>query len=273
MREIFFLTCGSFVAPAAAIAPPGLRSRLGLSRMSNTVAVIVRDDGDVTLVDAGWSREACAAPRRTIGLFRSALLGMHVRPGDAIADQLRSLDIQPSQVKTILATHLHLDHIGGACDFPNASVVCTLSELSAARGRRSQGYRAKDLEGDRFRPVELRGPGSYGFSAGHDVFGDGELVLLDGSGHTEGSVAVAICARDRYYLHAGDMVYQTWEYGPGPGAPSLVARFTAWRREQLVQRYGSLRAAEADARRPVIVPSHDAVTLERLPRAPHSAAG
>jgi hypothetical protein len=36
----------------------------------------------------------------------------------------------------------------------------------------------------------------------------------------------------------------------------------------LKQRYASLRDCEADPRRPVLVPSHDAAVFARLPQAP-----
>ena len=66
MREIFFLSCGGFVAPGLVMRPLGPEA-LKASWLSNTVGVAVRDNGDIVLVDAGWDGETCASPARTWG--------------------------------------------------------------------------------------------------------------------------------------------------------------------------------------------------------------
>ena len=202
---------------------------------------------------------------------------MEVKHGDAIVDQLARVGIARDRVKTIVATHLHLDHVGGVCDFPNAELVCSDVELSAARVRpAANGYRPADIEMARVRPVNLGAGPSYGFPASLDLFGDGEVVLLDAHGHTPGLVAVALRARDSApphapcYVHIGDAAYQTWEWGLSPAGPCAISRLTAWRMDLLRLRYASLRDCEADPRRPILVPSHDAAVYERLPHAPEA---
>jgi glyoxylase-like metal-dependent hydrolase (beta-lactamase superfamily II) len=274
VRDVFFLTSGWFNVPAAAVNPlagvPGFHT----FRLSNAVAVIARDNGEVALVDCGWSREECAAPGRTIGRMQARLLGMQVKRGDAIVDQLASVGIAADRVRTVIATHLHLDHVGGVCDFPNAELVCSDVELSAARVRPAgNGYRPADIEMARVRPVNLSAGPSYGFPASLDLFGDGEVVLLDAHGHTPGLVAVAIRGREsgadgRCYVHVGDAAYQAWEWGLAPAGPCAISRMTAWRMDLLRLRYASLRDCEADPRRPILVPSHDATIYAQLPHAP-----
>ena len=277
MRDVFFLTAGWLKAPAAAVRPLAGIPSFQSVRLSNVVAVVVRDSGDVALVDCGWSKEACAGPLRTIGRVQARVVGMDVKRGDAIVDQLAAVGIARDRVKTVVATHLHLDHVGGICDFPDAELVCSDVELSAARVRPpANGYRPADIEMARIRPVNLGAGPSYGFPASHDLFGDGEVVLLDAHGHTPGLVAVALRARDSghahapCYVHVGDAAYQTWEWGLSPAGPCAISRVTAWRMDLLRQRYASLRDCEADPRRPVLVPSHDAQVYERLPHAPEA---
>jgi glyoxylase-like metal-dependent hydrolase (beta-lactamase superfamily II) len=268
VRDLFFLTCGSFRVPAAAVEPRRGVPSLGTEELSNTVGVAVRDDGTVVLIDAGMSRETCASPRRTLGRAQVTFTGVRTRPGDAIVDQLAALGIDRSRVRTIVATHMHFDHVGGAQDFPEAEVVCSDVELSAYRSRVDSGYRAADLEYARMRPVYLGAGPSYGFGASHDVFGDGQIVMLDAHGHTPGIVAVALRTRERCYVHVGDVAYQSWEWGLSPKGPSRLARLIAWRPDLLPMRYSNLRDCEADPRRPVIVPSHDRAVFDALPHAP-----
>ncbi len=275
MRDVFFVSSGWFKAPSAVVDPIARVPSLATRRLSNTVAVIVRDDGDVVLVDCGWSRAQCAQPARAVGRVQARLLGLQVRRGDAVVDQLALMGIAKDRVKTIVATHLHLDHVGGVNDFPDAELVCSDVELSAARGgKATQGYRAYDIATARVRPVNLGAGPSYGFPGSHDLFGDGEVVLLDAHGHTPGLVAVAMRSRGAgpCFVHIGDAAYQSWEWGLSPAGPSVLSRVQAWRRDLLKERYRSLRDCEADPRRPVIVPSHDEEVYGRLPHAPSADA-
>ena len=277
MRDLFFLTCGTFKAPALAVGPS--RRVLPPTKtvdLSNTVAVIVRGAGDVVLVDVGWSAEVCADPAGRLGRVRAFTLGVRARAGDAIVDQLRLLGIDRYRVKTVVATHLHLDHVGGVVDFPDAELVCSDRELAAFRGfPRDPGYRTEDLARvGRIRTVRYDGGPTYGFRASHDLFGDGDVVLLDARGHTSGLAAVALrgAGAERAYVHVGDAVYQSWEYGLAPRGPSALARITAWKKDELATTYASVRSCEADPRRPIVVPSHDANVFARLPHAPRPLA-
>lgn len=269
MRGLFFLSCGGFDAPATMLRPERCS---GVVSMSLTVAVLVRDDGELALIDAGWSEEACADPGKALGRVRVASLGLVAARRDAIAAQLRERGLDPARVRTIVATHLHLDHVEGVCDFPNAEVVTTPREFAAysglPRGVGELGYRAKDLaRAGRIRLVSVDGEPTLGFPASHDLFGDGELRLLDARGHTRGAIAIALRASECDYLHIGDAAYQRWEYGVSPAGPCRLAHVTAWSRRELRRTYGCVRASQTESRAPIIVPSHDRDVFRTLPNA------
>jgi glyoxylase-like metal-dependent hydrolase (beta-lactamase superfamily II) len=274
VKDVFFLTTGVLRAPAHAVLP-SLRRPPGNVKLSVTVAVCTRDDGSVVLVDAGLSEDVCA--RRGLGgALGHAFYGMTSDRNDALAPQLRALGIAPDRVTTILATHLHMDHIGGAADFPRADVHTTTDELVAfSRALRPAAYQGAVLDGIRaVHAVPLEPVPRLGFAASRDVFGDGEIVLLDARGHTAGSVAVAIAAPDgATYLHVGDAVYQRWEVEAE--RPSLLARAIAWNRREHAATARLLRDLErgwpAARGTLTIVPSHDATVFESLPHAPRTA--
>lgn len=269
MQDVFFLTCGHLRAPTFAVGPSVRVSPFRAERLSLTVGVIVRPNGDVALVDAGWSEGTCTSPIRSIGLAHYAYIAPRVRPEDAIVAQLRSFGIEPSRVKSIVATHLHLDHVGGVEDFPNAEVVCTDVELAAYRGRKHLGYRPADLaKAGRIRTIAMASDPSYGFPASHDLFGDGSVVMLDARGHTRGNVAVALRGQRGCFVHIGDAAYQGWEYGLGGKGPSLLGRLGSWDVASAKRTHTAIRACIADPRKPIIVPSHDQAIFATLPRSP-----
>lgn len=266
--ETFFLTSGRLRAPGFAFAERPLKSLLGGLSLSNTVAVHLRPNGDVLLVDAGFSQEIFDDPKKTLGIAQSRVLGV-TKGALGIAVQLERLGISPSRVRTVIATHLHRDHVAGVVDFPNAELICAARELEAFRTRRSTGYDPRDLEHDgRLRALTLRGSPSYGFPCSMDLFGDGSVVLLDARGHTEGSLAVALRGHNGTFVHVGDAVYRRWEYARTSGNPSLLAQMTSHDKKALQRTYCFLRACEADPRRPVLVPSHDEVVFDTLPQTP-----
>jgi len=276
MRDVFFLSCGRLKSPLAALVPkPTVFDALAMATMSITVAVVVRDNGDVALVDAGFSAKACLDAAGTLGALRARMLGTELAAHDSIAHQLRGLGLDPARVKTVIATHLHLDHIGGARDFANAEVVCSEPEFRALfrMPPRDTGYRVDDFAREgRLRIVELGEEPRLGFPKSRDLFGDGEVVLLDAHGHTPGTIAVALRSTDRTFVHVGDAVYQSWEWSEATPGPCAVARFTTQDREALVRTYGAIRTCAADERRPVIVPSHDVDVFRSLPHAPRVVA-
>src|SRR6185437_8155290 len=140
------------------------------ARMTNTVAVVVRDDESVVLVDSGWDAATCEDPRRQLGRVRSAVMGVRLTGADAVAAQLRKLGIGAERVRAVIATHLHLGHVAGVADFPNAEVITSDRELEAYRDTpRAAGYGARDLaRAGRIRPVKLAGTPSYGFHGSAD---------------------------------------------------------------------------------------------------------
>ena len=270
--DTFFLTSGRLRAPGFAFAERPLKSLLGGLSLSNTVAVHLRENGDVVLVDTGFSEAIFADPRRTLGLAQARVLGV-TKGEHAIAKQLEALGIGRSRVTTVVATHLHRDHVSGVVDFPNAELVCGTRELDAFRRKRAPGYDPRDLERNgRLRPIVLAGGPSYGFPTSLDLLGDGTVVLLDAPGHTSGSIAVALRGRSGTFVHVGDAVYRSWEYARTLAAPSLLAQMTAHDRRALSRTYRFIRACEADPRRPVIVPSHDEVVFAALPQTPQRVA-
>jgi len=258
MRRVTFTTTGWMDAPALAF---GLAA-WGVLHIPAVVAVCERDDGSIWLVDAGWSAEVCANPA-ALGKVWSRLLGVRVRDGDDVATQLRRAGLDPARVEAVVATHLHLDHVGGVADFPNAEIIATHDEVAAAyRAHWLRGYRREDL--DRARRLRLVRPQDgplLGFSRTARL--DDEITLLDGPGHTAGHACVLIRSGDDLWLHAGDAAYHRKEMdGAGPGP---FARLMAHDARALRRTHKRLLDSERHGSGPRIVLSHDPETYARLP--------
>ena len=294
VERAWFLTTGMLRSPAAAFAlqnapiadrgrTPGgvgrllgsVLSRVGADFRELPIACLVLEhrrssaspdeEGDVTLVDTGLGAAQCRDPQRELGLT-SLFLGVRAKAGDDIASQLEARGIARKRVKTILATHLHVDHVGGLVDFPDAEVVTTEEELASARERGfMHGFDVAALARvGRFRMTRFHGKALHEFPGSCPAFGhatdeDDGVTLLDARGHTAGSVAVAVSLGDRLLVHLGDAAYTLGEALRETQSP--LAMRTSWDLERQRTTYRAIGrlSRRGDA---TVVTSHDPTTWE-----------
>lgn len=112
-----------------------------------------------------------------------------LKRADVIDMQLRKLGYSVDQVKVVITSHSHLDHIGNIEMFPKAIHVIQKKELYQAwwpeTFQRGGAHVLADYDQARdFNYLELDGD--------YDLFGDGTLVVLSTPGHTLGNQSVKV---------------------------------------------------------------------------------
>lgn len=260
---VFFRTTGTVGGPSFFLKRRG--ATLGTVRMPITVAVVERPDG-LLLIDTGWSRRACAFPDDEPGPAARLALGLDVKPEDNLSSQLLSLGYNPGDVRDIVATHLHVDHVSGAMDFPHADLHVSDVEWKALGGGRLRGYDPALRAHPKARPHRIDGPAMLGFSSSLDLFGDGTVLLLDARGHTRGSVAVAVQLDKGWLVHAGDAAMFAEDFRLSDDVPpSPYMRLVAWDQRHQRATWHHLREAE-DHHGARVVVSHDPDQLAALPQ-------
>jgi len=110
---------------------------------------------------------------------------------DTIDSQLKKLGYSTDQVKAVVTSHAHLDHIGNIKMFPKAVHVIQKKELYQAwwpeKFQRDGGvFVMGDFDGPArdFNYLELEGD--------YDLFGDGSVTILTTPGHTMGHQSLRI---------------------------------------------------------------------------------
>lgn len=94
------------------------------------------DGADVTLIDAGWAGDV-----------------------DRVVAELASIGCRPEDVRAILVTHAHIDHVGGVAKLHErygTAVLAHPDELAHARGEVHQQAAPLDLLPIAWRPRTLR---------------------------------------------------------------------------------------------------------------------
>lgn len=193
-------------------------SRRWTAPLPINVFVIEHRDG-VVLFDTGQDRasvtDSSYFPGGPSSVLYSRLARFDIGPEETLEHRLRLLGYGLDDVDTAVLSHLHQDHIGGLPQLGRTQIVVSEAEWDSlakpfpeARGLLRSHI---DLDGLRWRRIAsepLADPGLRPFTTGHDLFGDGSLVLLPTPGHTPGSLSLLVRRTDRPpLLLVGDLTY------------------------------------------------------------------
>lgn len=216
--ELTLLTAGSCTHPGAVARRGATWQAVEFPAM---VGVIRHRSHGVVLFDTGYTpRFADQTARLPESLYARAL-PVTVAPEQTAVAQLAGLGVDAADVRTVVLSHLHPDHVGGARDFPAARFVvrrAALDPLRLPRGLRRlrrgvlPGLLPADLA-DRTTHVEdllpavgaIAGP----LGPGHDVLGDGSLVAVPLPGHAAGHLGLLVRTAGLRVLLVGDAAWST----------------------------------------------------------------
>ena len=133
-----------------------------------------------------------------------------VEPEDEIGPQLERLGIRPSDVRTVVLTHLHTDHAGGLHHFPNNQILVSRTELDYAAGLRGRlrGYINKRWPAW-FSPTTVDlWPAPFGpFPQSLPLTAGGDVIVVPLPGHSPGQVGVIVEEGNHTVFLAADSSY------------------------------------------------------------------
>ena len=163
----------------------------------------------VILVNSGSNAGLNSLPRWH-PYFRLAVRFEMEREQEA-GPQLRALGIAPRDVKTVVLTHMHIDHDGGLADFTASRVLVSPGELKAASGFAGEirGYLPKRWpRGFDPQPLALADEPYGPFAKSRRVTADGAVIAIPTPGQTRDHLSLAVEAGDACVILAGDASYR-----------------------------------------------------------------
>jgi glyoxylase-like metal-dependent hydrolase (beta-lactamase superfamily II) len=218
--EVHVLRAGACVHPEAMV-------RQGASLCPATfpalTGLILHPQAGPVLFDTGYDPAFVTATRPFPERLYRWTTPMTLAPGEAVSEQIGRLGLKPDDIKTVVLSHFHGDHVAGLHAFPKARLFCARAGIEDLRRRSRFGQvrrgllaglvpddceaRATYFE-DRPR-VAL--PRDYApFDSGADLLGDGSLIAVELPGHCPGHWGLAVRdAWDRRVFFIGDAAWSS----------------------------------------------------------------
>ena len=148
------------------------------------------------LFDTGYSASICKTG--LIGRVYNFLNPTSVEEKDELKNQLEKIGVKSENIKTIILSHLHPDHIGGLKSFNEAKFIVSKEAMHTYKKAK-----ARDLIMQPFFPVDFEDRANvitdemmtteiFGTLKGYDLFNDGSLIILKLDGHARGQLGALI---------------------------------------------------------------------------------
>jgi glyoxylase-like metal-dependent hydrolase (beta-lactamase superfamily II) len=166
-------------------------------------ALIVHPTEGVILFDTGYSLKFFELTQRFPERLYALVTPVTLASKDCATEKLNTVGIAASDVRHVIISHFHADHIGALADFPQATYWFHQQAWDAVRslGRwRSvlKGFLSELVPPDflqRSRPIQAADaialPDRYApFRQGYDLFKDGSLLAVELPGHACGQLGV-----------------------------------------------------------------------------------
>jgi glyoxylase-like metal-dependent hydrolase (beta-lactamase superfamily II) len=162
-------------------------------------ALIVHPEEGPILFDTGYDPAFFSATRPFPERLYRWATPVTLAAEEAVAGQLPRFGIGPDDIRAVVVSHFHGDHVAGLGRFPRARIFCARAGLEQiTRGSRfsrvRKGLLAALIPGDiggraeffEARPNIALSPDLSPFETGRDLLGDGSLVAVELPGHCPG---------------------------------------------------------------------------------------
>ncbi|MFC4454051.1 MBL fold metallo-hydrolase [Deinococcus sonorensis] len=165
-------------------------------------ALLLHPSRGPVLFDCGYGPAVLQAMRRWPGLLYGAVTPVRLPASQTVPAALARLGLTPADIRQVIVSHLHADHVGALRQLTAATFVLDPAAYTPLRGLRGvQAVRRAYLPDllppdfdDRLSPLTFQAspPGLAPFEWAADIYGDGSVWAVPVPGHAPGMIALVV---------------------------------------------------------------------------------
>jgi len=196
----------------------------------------------------------------------------YLKPEEEAITQLKSQGITSEDIKYIIISHFHADHISGLKDFPNATFICSKEAYEEVKNRKGiaavrrafvPNLMPEDFE-QRVRFVNFKKSSNSINNLGkvEDIFNDGTILLFSCPGHAAGQLGALIQTESTRILSVADAAWVKENYKK-MHLPMQIVRlfFDSWK--DFVQSLENIHLFHKENLEVPIIPCHCKATMDQ----------
>jgi len=237
-------------------------------------ALIKHPTKGYVLFDTGYTKRFFEAAKKFPYQIYAAITKVTLNGGDEVVDQLKTIGIAATDIKYIIISHFHADHIGGLKDFPNAQFICTEVAYKDVKGKSGFSGLIKafmpllmpeNFE-NRTRFIHMDAATITHPDLGNmiDIFDDGTITMCALDGHALGMIGILVKTNQRDVFLVSDAAWLKSNY-QDLKLPHPIVRlfFSSWSDfKESINRIHKFYKNNPDT---LIIPSHCMQTYMALP--------
>lgn len=216
--EVRTLIAGACTHPEWVVLKGG---RFKNIRFPSSVGVIRHPTEGIILFDTGYTERFYQETKRLPQKLYALITPTSIETRDTAFMQLLRLGIRSKEVKHVIISHFHADHVAGLKDFKNAKyiyldtcfdAVKNLSGLRAVKNAYLPGLLPKDFEKRSATLPEKEFEVSEWEFQTLDLFGDKSLYAVSLPGHTAGQIGLLCKTKQGDVFFVADACWQEKTY-------------------------------------------------------------
>ncbi len=175
-------------------------------------AIIHHPKHGLVLFDTGYTRRFYNETKNWPYKIYALATKVYVGEEEELINVLKEEGIDAPEVKFIIVSHFHADHIGGLRDFPNATFICCKDAFEDVKGKKGisalrKGFIPNLLPSDFESRCRFIAFANAEINDNHlgpliDLFEDGSILLCRLDGHAKGQMGAMINTEPKTFLVA-----------------------------------------------------------------------